>query len=355
MKVRLEELSNNHPDWMMTNCSLWAYNLINCIEENNYMNIRVFTKDDYPAIASIHNSLNIVWPERPHTPEGWAEAERNRNPKCKYQRWVAVEGGEVVGVGSYGQNIFEYHPQRFNINVEVAPDHQRQGIGAALYDQIMAGLEPFDPRILRADAFANIPQGFRFLLKRGFYEAFRETPVHLDVTAFDPSPYAELEATLLRKGIAIQTLHEMKSDPDRDRKLYDLYWEATEDVPHEDLEVEKQGFDVWVKWGLNDPTILHDAYFIAVRGDEYIGLRELGKDPDSDQLLGGLLGVRRAYRGQDIGLAMQLRGIAYAREHGCRELKTCTGVQNAPMQALFNKLGYARDPEWQQCQKNISQ
>ena len=27
---------------------------------------------------------------------------------------------------------------------------------------------------------------------------------------------------------------------------------------------------------------------------------------------------------------------------------------NVPMQALFNKLGYARDPEWQQCQKDLS-
>ena len=50
---------------------------------------------------------------------------------------------------------------------------------------------------------------------------------------------------------------------------------------------------------------------------------------------------------------MQLRGIAYAREHGYPQLKTCTAVQNAPMQALFNKLGYGRDPEWLQCQKDI--
>ena len=78
-----------------------------------------------------------------------------------------------------------------------------------------------------------------------------------------------------------------------------------------------------------------------------------GKYPDSDMLLGGLLGVRREYRNRGIGLAMQLRGIAYAREHGYRLLKTCTAVQNAPMQALFNKLGYARDPEWQQCQKDL--
>lgn len=317
------------------------------------MNIRIFTADDYPAIVNIHNSLSIVWPEQPRTPEGWAEAERNRNSKCKYKRWVVEKDGDVVGFGSYGQNIFEYHPQRFNVNVEVSPDYQQQGFGAALYDRIMADLQPFDPRVLRADAFTNLPQGFLFLQKRGFYEAFRETPVHIDITSFDPSPYADLEAELHDKGVVIKTLREMESDPDRDRKIHALYWEAFEDVPQEDFQVEKQGFDDWVKWGLNDPTILPDAYFIAVRGDEYVGLRELGKHPDGNALLGGLLGVRRAYRNQGIGLAMQLRGIAYAKEHGYPDLKTCTAVHNYPMQALFNKLGYARDPEWLQCQKDI--
>lgn len=317
------------------------------------MIIRVATANDYPAIVSIHNSLNIVWPEAPRTAEGWAEMDRNRNPKCKHQRWVAEKDGQVVGYGRYSQSSSDYHPQRFYVNVEVFPNYQRQGIGAALYDQVLAGLQPFDPRVLRADAFTNLPQGFPFLQKRGFYEAFRETPVHLDIASFDPSPYADLEAKLLEKGIVIKTLREMEADPERDRKVYDLYWEATEDLPQEDPRIEQQDFDEWIKWGLHDPTILPDAYFIAVHGDEYVGLRELGKDPDNDILLGGLLGVRRAYRQQHIGLAMQLRGIAYAREHGYPQLKTCTAVQNAPMQALFNKLGYARDPEWLQCQKDI--
>ena len=146
----------------------------------------------------------------------------------------------------------------------------------------------------------------------------------------------------------------IRSDIGRNRKVYDLYWEANEDVPHEGEQTEKPDFDQWLTWGLNDPSILQDAYFIAVRGDEYIGLRELGTYPGSDMLLGSLLGVRRAYRNRGVGLAMQLRGIAYAREHGYRLLKTCTAVHNIPMQALFNKLGYARDPEWLQCQKDIN-
>jgi mycothiol synthase len=318
------------------------------------MNIRNFAADDYPAIVDIDNSLNIVWPERPRTPEAWAEADRNRNPKHKFQRWVAAIDGDVVGFGTYGQGSLDYHPQRFYINVEVSPNYQRQGVGAALYDQIMAELQTFDPRVLRANAFTNLPQGFAFLQKRGFYEAFRETPVHLDIAAFDPSPYVGLEAKLLDQGIVIKTLHDLETDPDRDRKIYDLYWEAEEDVPQEDFRIEKQDFDEWVQWVLNDPTILHDAYCVAVYGDEYIGLSEWGKEPDSDAVLGGLLGVRRAYRNQGVGLALQLRGIAYARAYGYPVLKTCTAVHNFPMQALFNKLGFARDPEWLQCQKDIN-
>ncbi len=216
----------------------------------------------------------------------------------------------------------------------------------------MAGLESLAPRVLRANAFANRPAGFQFLQRRGFYEAFRETPVHLDVAAFDPQPYAGLEDRLRERGISLTTLREQAADPERDQKLYELYWEATEDVPQEDTRIERQPFEEWVKWGLQDPTILPDAYFIARRGPDYIGLRELSQDPDSQVLLGGLLGVRRSERGQGLGLALQLRGIAYARAHGVPVLKTCTAIQNVPMQALFNKLGYARDPEWQQCQKD---
>jgi GNAT superfamily N-acetyltransferase len=318
------------------------------------INIRAFVADDYPAIVGIHNSLNIVWPERPRTPEGWAEADRSRHPKCKYRRWMAETDGDVVGFGSYGQSIWDYHPQRFYVNVEVSPHHQRQGVGAALHDQIMAGLQPFEPRVLRADAFTNLPQGFRFLQERGFYEAFRETPVHLVIASFEPSPYAAVESGLLGKGISIKTVRELEPDPGRDHKIYDLYWEVTEDVPQEDTRIERQGFEEWAKWALHDPTLLHDAYFIAVRGDEYVGLSEWGQDSDNHVLQGGLLGVRRRYRKQGIAQALQLRAIAYAGEHGYPVLKTCTAVHNWPMQALFNRLGFARDPEWQQCQKDIN-
>ena len=317
------------------------------------MKIRTFTPDDYPAFVAIHNTQNIVWPERPRTPEAWAEADRNRSPKSRHQRWVAVENGTVVGFSSYDQSPWSYPPQSFYINVEVFPEYQRRGIGSALYDQLIEGLQEFSPPALRADAFTNLPHGFTFLQKRGFYEAFRETPVHLEVASFDASPYTELEPKLNSQGIFIKTVTELKPDPNRDRKIYELMCTVDEDVPHEGDQITEPDFDDWVGWGLNSPSVLQDAFLIAVQGDQYVGLRDLGNYADREALLGSLLGVRRDYRKRGIALAMQLRNIAYAREHHYRLLKDCTAIQNVPMQALFNQLGFVRDPEWQQCQKDF--
>jgi GNAT superfamily N-acetyltransferase len=318
-----------------------------------------FTPEHYPAIVDIHASQGIIWPEYPRTPETWAESDRYINPGSISQRWVAcLDGsiatdGRVVGFGEYRQNKHSHHPHWIFINIEVHPAHQRQGVGSALYEQLLSDVISLNPHALRANAFANLPQGFHFLEKRDFYEAFRETPVHLDINAFDPAPYRELESKLQEKGIRIKTLQELASDPLRDRKVYDLYWEIFDSLPREDTNFTRPPFEAWCMQELHDPTLLQDAYYIAMLGNEYIGLRELYKEPGNNALLGGLLGVRPSYRHQHIGLAMQLRGIQYGRENGIPLLKTCTGIKNTAMQALFNKLGYVRDPEWQQCQKNM--
>ena len=127
------------------------------------MHIRNFTPEDYPALVAVHQSQGILWPEQPHTPEAWAEADRKRSQKSKFQRWVAVEQGRVVAFASFSQNPWNYPPHSFYIDVEVLPEYQRRGIGSSLYDQVMEVVQVFNPPALRADAFTNLPQGFAFL------------------------------------------------------------------------------------------------------------------------------------------------------------------------------------------------
>jgi len=314
------------------------------------MNLRDFTPEDYPAITNIHNAL---YPARSRTPDGWARADAHRDPKCKFRRWVAIEDDEIVGTGAYDQDISDYAPHRFYIDLKVAPERQRNGIGAALYERVMLGLHPFDPQVLRANAFEDQPAGFEFMQRRGFSEAWRETPVRLELATVDLAPYAGLEEQLSRDGICIATLADLADDPMRDRKLYDLYMTIEQTLPREEAsEVEAMDFDTWSGVVLNDEIAL-DGYFVATHGGDYIGLKELGVDRSTNMLWAGLMGVLPEYRRQGIGMAMQVRAIAYACARGFPMLSSSTGAVNQAMQHIFTRLGYQRLPVWHQLQKDI--
>jgi GNAT superfamily N-acetyltransferase len=313
--------------------------------------VREFTPQDYANLAHIHNAN---FPLRLRTADMFIEGDKSRNPKCRARRWVACQGELVVGFGAYDQDISDYHPQRFYIGVFVLPEYQRRGIGAALFEQVLAGLQAFDPRVLRANAYSTQPDGLRFFEKRAFREVWRETPNQLDVTGFDPSPYAGLEQSLLHEGIEIKTLRDLQDDPTCNRRLYDLYWQIFDTLPHEESEVTHMEFDDWVTAMLDESQVPFEAYFIALHNDEYIGLKELYLDISNKSVLqGGLLGVLPAYRRRGIALALHLRAIAYARLNGYRLIKSSTGAEHSPMQSLFAKLGYVKLYDWYQMEKRL--
>ena len=315
------------------------------------MRIRPSTPGDYPSVVAIHNTL---YPPRPTTVQAQLEADQHRKPEHRHQVWVALldeadRQPTVAGYGGYDQYP-GYHAQKFHVFVNVLPDYQRQGFGVALYDQVMAGLQPFTPTTWRADCFGNLPQGIRFAEERGFKEVFRETPLLLDVTAFDPAPYAGLEARLRAQGIEIKTVRDLENDLHRNRKVYDLYWETFRDVPQEG-ETVPAPFDEWLDWDIEDPGMSPDGYFIAVCGQDYIALSEFARKPDTGILQAGLAGVRRAFRNKRIALALQVRAIAYARQIGCSCIETSTPITNVPMRALYAQLGFIRQPGWLQMEK----
>jgi GNAT superfamily N-acetyltransferase len=316
------------------------------------MRIRPALRDDYVDLVRIHASQGIAWPEWPKDPEAWERADLARNPKYQCARWVAEEDSGVVGWAAYGQSSDEYHPRRFSVHVEVAPDRRGRGIGSALYESVMAALARFGPQVLRANAFQNLPFGYEFLTHRGFVEVFRETPVRLPLDAPDTGAGIGVEDSLRAHGIELRTLRELEGDPLRDRKLYRLYWQCNSDAPSEGGDLEIPPFEEWVVWGIQDESIDPDGYFVARREGEYVGMRELGNGGDGI-LLGGLMGVDRRYRRMGLATALQRRSVDYARSRGFTALKSCTAKSNGAMQSLFSAFGFQRDPEWQQCERRI--
>jgi predicted N-acetyltransferase YhbS len=103
--------------------------------------IRPFTSNDYPGLIAIANPTladdSSILEEARYNDE-------HRDPLCKFQRWVAEIDGSIIGAAEYDQDSRHYHPRKFCIHGIVRIEYQDQGIGSALYGQIIAALEPFN-------------------------------------------------------------------------------------------------------------------------------------------------------------------------------------------------------------------
>lgn len=306
------------------------------------LHIRPFTPEDYPAMSAIGNRL---WPEYPGTPDEIRYDDEHRDPKCKFRRFIAEQDGQVVGSASYGQSSHSYHPRKFGIGVDVDPEYQGRGIGAQLYAHLRSCLEEFDPLTLKCGAREDYRRSTRFLEDRGFLEIMRSWESRLDVPLFDFTPFAGEVERALAGGVHVKTLAELEADPQCHRKLYDLYWELDQDVPHTD-ELTRPDFDIWERQHFDAPNMIREANFVALDGEEYVGISVLWGSQANDDLYTGLTGVKRSHRRRGIAQALKLLAVQFAKERGAPLIKTWNAQQNRAMLSINERMGFVKQPAW---------
>jgi GNAT superfamily N-acetyltransferase len=302
--------------------------------------IRPFTPADYPTLARI---AGAAFPDYPASAEEKEFGDTRRDPKCRLARWLIERDGRAVGYGEYGQRSSAYHPRRFHINVIIQPDSQGRGLGRALYDQVMSALSLFDPLSVRVQIREDRTRSVRFLHDRGFVEDMQTFESRLDVTAFDPAPFAEALARVRALGIEFKTLRDLEDVPGHWQKHYEMTQELRADVPFPEpyTWLEKS---VWLSALLKNPGLLSDACLFAVKEGEYIGVTML--KASGGDLTTGLTGVRREHRRQGIALALKVRAIAWAKENGYLRIKTWNEANNRGMLGINERLGFVRQPAW---------
>ena len=317
------------------------------------MRIREFEDRDYTAVVAIGNRSfpDYAWTEQDarHEDSTWTD------PKYFKARYVVEDDrGEVAGVLEIHHQRGWFDPERMRVNITVDPDARHRGYGTALFERAVAVARSQHVTTLIGNAKESMTDSVAFLRARGFVERQRAWESRLDVRSFDFAKFAGAEPRVAREGIRITTLaEEMKADRDGAiRRAFEIQEVCRRDIPSVDRPTEGS-FDRFLL-EVEGPQILLDAFFLAVKDGEYVGLSDLWKDSGDPQgLYQGLTGVHPAHRGKGIAMALKLQTVRYARATGKTLIKTWNDTRNRPMLAINEAMGFVKQPAWIEFEKRI--
>lgn len=215
--------------------------------------------------------------------------------------------------------------------ITVAPARRQQGIGAALFTAVVEWANEQRLAELRSIIKEGDDESLAWARRRGFEEFARELRLELDLTTFDPPPADP------PPGIEIVTWAER---PDAARGLYEVYVEASPDIPGTDDD-EIEPFEDWLAHDMGGPGDRPDATFVALAGDEVVGYSKFSlTDAQPTVAFHDLTGVKRAWRGRGIADALKRTQMRWAKEHGYERLSTNNDERNEPIRRLNDRFGY---------------
>jgi mycothiol synthase len=230
--------------------------------------------------------------------------------------YLAELDGEVVGEGLVSLSDLR---DRYSVKVRVLPHARRLGVGTALLRQLVthASGDKLSTHLEEEDA--------RLFAERfGFREIDRQVE-QVKLLGDEPDP------TAFPDGIEVVSIAER---PDLLREAYPLaqqgYADMALDGPaHISLEV----------W-LRDEATLPDGSFVALSGNEIVGLSGLVAHDNEGVAEDGLTVVRRDWRHRGLATALKRKELAWAAQHGFREVVTWTQLGNDGMRRVNELLGY---------------
>ena len=269
---------------------------------------------------------NAITPREPIDPAAVAERQQ-RQPERLY-----LLAGEV-GAGLVAPSDT---PGRMVVAVRVLPEARRAGVGSALYAELEPHALSLDPFALSTHVSEESSDARRFAEQRGYREIGRQ--VELVRTLGGEERAGEPPA-----GIEIAVLTE-----DLRPAAYEITKEAFADLPLPD-PVPAPGWDDWVREEFDGPIA-----FAAFEADRLVGYAALMGDPEGSVLEHGLTACLRTHRGRGIGTALKQTQIAWAAEHGYRELITFTQEGNDAMRRVNEKLGYVEQPAWLMMRRDLA-
>ena len=308
-----------------------------------------WSDEDYGIIIDI---ANAVFPDELELPELLKHRDDARDQSYMLERVILEVDGVPVGSCSFGESSWTPVPGKFWIYVQVHPDHQRRGYGRAIYDHVVGVLSEKKPTIFDSWTREDKADAVSFLTKRGYEQVMRGQNSRLTLAEFDASKFADVVERVRESGVRIVPLTELKEeDSDWRMKLWELDWLLSLDVPEVD-EPKKREFEVYCRQTFDKPTFFPEGFFVALDGDEYVGVSMLELNlAEPTKLQTDLTGVIRSHRRKGIATALKVHALTKARTTEAQFVDTDNEEKN-PMYPLNVKLGFKPTPGWVHMRKH---
>ncbi len=299
--------------------------------------IRAFepTDAEYEGVALVEKT---VFPENADSVDDFRYADKVRNRDYLFQRLVVTIDDQIVGFAQYKQLPVD---GRYRFDIIVHPEYERRGIGTAVYTHTLQAIQPLTPSatVLGTYAYQHKHQSMRFLEKRGFCSVMRWISSTLDVASFKSTDFDALAAKIAAQGIRIMPLPQIKLlHPNWQRELYDLDWKLLQDEP-QPYPPKRLPFDRYIKLEVENPNTLHDAWFVAVDKNQFVGMTQLYKSDNPEMFKTGFTGVVRSHRRRGLATLLKAYAIRYAQQANVKIVRT-GNEENNPMVQLNLNLGF---------------
>jgi GNAT superfamily N-acetyltransferase len=298
--------------------------------------LRAFRPADYPALAALQRACE---PEHPLTEAHWRHEDALADPRVRRARFVAEAAGELVGYAGFMQYSLMYHPRRFVLYGGVAPAARGRGLGRALYARLTAALAPFAPESLGAGLWVEQKEGEAWLAARGYSEKLREIESTLTLADFAPETWTAAQARVAAAGIRLVNLAALGDSEVWRRRVFDLDMAFSADIPMTGA-LTPPGFPIYAHLYFACPGFRPELCWLALAGDEAVGLCWHALAPAPAELETIVSGVRRDWRDRGVALALKSRALADAKTSGFVRVTTRNAATNAGMLAVNTRLGY---------------
>lgn len=310
---------------------------------------------DFEDAAHASDIMTAAYPPMPQDPVITEWRWRTAREDYRIGRFIASEGGRDVAFLAWFHGPWAKLPDR-HCEVEVWLD--RNAMDRDLLREMWAWIggqaEADGAGLLLAYAGEDEPEALEVLNELGYERARTEKVWELDLKTHGPRLAAEAAEERLRMAkadIKLLTFADW-ADPEKEQKLYELNSRTVQDVPHT-LPILTESFADFVK-RVHTPDRPLDRFWIAVHGDQAVGMSYLKFPPVRGTVWTGYTCTDSAFRGRGIARAVKLQSLAQAVQLGIPIVCTDNDSENAPMLHINETLGYHRRPGFVEHHKRVT-